>query len=89
MVPIETKREAFLLSYELRKRGVNVDIQYNQRKLNKILNRVDREGIPFVLVLGLDEIANQHVTLKCFRDGSTHDFSLDAYDEMASFIQNY
>ncbi len=88
LVPIGTKKEAMKLSYELRKRNVHVDIQYNERKLNKILNSVDRLGISYVLVLGSDEVESGIITLKCFKDGSNYEFKISDYDEIASFIQN-
>ncbi len=89
LIPLGTKTEAFLLAYELRKRGVHVDIQYYERKLNKILNSIDRLGISYAVVLGEDEVSKGEITLKCFQDGSTHVFAIDAYDEIASLIQNF
>lgn len=89
LVPLNTKKEALKLAYELRKRGVRVDLQYNERKLNKVLNSVDRAGIPYVLVLGEEEVEKKKITLKKFEDGSHFDFAIDEYDEIASLIQNY
>ena len=89
LVPLNTKNNVFTLAYELRKRGVRVDIQYNDRKLNKILNSLDRSGIPYVIVLGEEEVEKNKLTLKCFKDGSNHDFVLQDYDGIASLIQNY
>ncbi|MCI8575724.1 MAG: histidine--tRNA ligase, partial [Bacilli bacterium] len=87
IVPLDTKITAFGLAYELRKRGVKVDLQYNERKLNKVLNSVDRAGIPYVLVLGEDEVKNKKISLKSFRDNKSYEFLIDAYDEIASLIK--
>ena len=75
-------------AYEKAMENVHVDIQYNERKLNKILNSVDRLGISYVLVLGSDEVESGIITLKCFKDGSNYEFKISDYDEIASFIQN-
>lgn len=89
LVPLNTKKEALKLAMELRKYGVRVDLQYNERKLNKILNFVDRAGIPYVIVLGEDEVKKGELQLKCFRDQSKYDLKLDAYEEIATFIKKH
>lgn len=87
LVPLNTKKEAFVLAYELRKRGIHVEIQYNERKLNKILNAVDRAGIPFVLVLGEDEIKKEQIELKSFSKNTTFELSLYDYEAIVDLIK--
>lgn len=89
IVPLNTQKEALKLANELRAFGVRVDFQYNPRKLNKILNSVDRAGIPFVIVLGEDEVNKGKLQLKSFKDQVVFDLDIDAYEEIVSTIQNY
>ncbi len=88
IVPLNTKKESLKLANELRKFGVKVDIQYNARKLNKILNSVDRAGIPYVIVLGEDEVQNKRIQLKCFYDQAVYELDIDAYADIAKRVQN-
>lgn len=89
IIPLNTKKESLKLANELRRFGVRVDIQYNERKLGKILNSLDRQGVPYVLVLGEEEVEKQKIQIKCFRDQAVFDFKIDDYESMASTIQNY
>lgn len=88
IVPLNTQKEAFKLAYGLRRLGVRVDLQYQERKLNKILNSVDREGIPYVIVLGEDEVHQKKITLKNMREKESLVLAMDDYESIADIILN-
>lgn len=88
IIPLETKKESLKLANGLRDFGVRVDLQYNPRKLNKILNAVDRANIPFVIILGSEEVEKGIITLKGMQDQTKFELAIDQYEEIASIIQN-
>jgi histidyl-tRNA synthetase len=55
------------LAGELRGAGIATEVALEGGKLARQFRYADRAGIPFVLVLGADEIANGVVTLKDLR----------------------
>lgn len=77
LVPLGTKKEALKLANELREQDIKVELQYVERKLNKILNSVDREGIPYVIVLGENEVKENKIILKCMLENKQLEFALD------------
>ena len=87
LVPLNTKKESLKLANELRKRGIKVDIQYNERKLNKILNSIDRENIPFVIVLGENEVKENKIILKNMIHKTNHEFSIQDYEHISKMIR--
>ncbi len=87
LVPLNTKKESLKLANELRKRGIKVDIQYNERKLNKILNSIDRENIPFVIVLGENEVKENKIILKNMIHKTNHEFSIQDYENISKMIR--
>ena len=86
IIPLGTKKEALVLANQLRNSGVSVDIQYNDRKLNKILNSVNRSGISYVIVLGEDEVKKETISLKCMKENESREFRIDDYEGIVKEI---
>ena len=59
-----TRGESVRLSSELRAAGFNVETSYSQGKLGKQIRYANEKGIPFLAVLGPDEVAAGQVTLR-------------------------
>lgn len=64
IIPLGTEKESLKLAWDLRKQGLKVDIEMSGRRLNKSLNAANKKGIPYVIVLGQDEISSGSVTIK-------------------------
>ena len=64
IIPMETEKESLKLAIELRKQGYKVDISMNGRKLKKCLDYANKANIPYVIVLGEDEINNKKFVIK-------------------------
>lgn len=67
----------------LREKDLNVDLYLNlpenesDYKLDKQLKYADRKGIPFVVIIGPDEAAQNKYQLKSLKDGTQQTLSLD------------
>lgn len=59
-----TKAASLKFAQELRKSGVNTEIFLQSAKLKKQFAYADKKSIPFVIIIGPDEAANQTVTIK-------------------------
>jgi histidyl-tRNA synthetase len=62
-----TKKESISLAKKLRADGINVDLYTTADKLDKQLKYADKKGIPYVLILGEDEIKSGEVVVKNMR----------------------
>ncbi len=87
IVPLGASKEVLRLAHLLRQENIRLDIQMCPRKLNKILNWVDREKIPFVLVMGSEEVSKREITMKSMLSSSTQTFSLDDISGMVAYIK--
>ena len=54
----------------LRKEGVNVIVDYKNKKLKKALEQANSLKIPFVAIIGEDEIKENKIALKNMKDGT-------------------
>ncbi|HVD97542.1 MAG TPA: histidine--tRNA ligase [Cytophagaceae bacterium] len=60
----ETKKYALPLLYQLRQKGINSEIYPDVAKMKKQLDYADRKKIPYVLIIGSEEMATGNLTLK-------------------------
>jgi len=61
----------------LRQNNINTEIYLNRQKLDKQLKYADKKGIPYVLILGEDEVKKNVVKLKNLKTGDQKEVSLE------------
>lgn len=64
IIPMGTNVESLKLADSLRSLGYNVDLEMRGRKLRKSLDYANREKIPYVIILGEDEVKKGEVLVK-------------------------
>jgi histidyl-tRNA synthetase len=64
LIPLGTTVASLKLARELRDAGLKVDVDLTERKIGKRFRYADKEGIPYVVVLGENEIASGKLTVK-------------------------
>lgn len=64
IIPIGTEKESLKLANDIRLLGIKVDIDMSGRKLKKSLDYANKEQIPYVIVLGDDEVKNGYFEIK-------------------------
>ena len=64
IIPMNTKKQSLSLANKLRKLGYKVDLEMNDKKVKKCFEYANKENIPYVIVLGEDEINNKYFNLK-------------------------
>ena len=69
IIPMNTKKQSLSLANKLRKLGYKVDLEMNDKKVKKCFEYANKENIPYVIVLGEDEINNKYFNLKNMKTG--------------------
>ena len=64
IIPMGTNIESLKLANKLRELNIKVDLEMNNKKLKKSLDFCNKENIPYVIIIGEDEITNQEFKLK-------------------------
>ncbi|HAB66657.1 MAG TPA: histidine--tRNA ligase, partial [Firmicutes bacterium] len=59
IIPLGTEKYSLSLANKIRELGYKVDIEMNNKKIKKSLDYCNKENIPFVIILGEDEINNK------------------------------
>lgn len=69
IIPMGNNAKAMKIAQDLRKQNINVDIEMNNKRLKKALNYANIENIPFVIILGEDELKEDKVIIKNMKIG--------------------
>lgn len=77
IIPMGTEKESLKLAIDLRKQGFNVDVSMNGRKLKKCLDYANKTNIPYVIILGEDEIKNGSLFIKDMNNKNQIEVSFD------------
>ena len=64
------KNEAQKLASALRKAGINVALDISGKKVQNQVKKADRDGVPFVIFVGEEEIKNGKFTLRELESGN-------------------
>lgn len=67
---------------ELRKSGINTEIYLNNKKLKAKFKYADKLKIPYVIILGEDEISNNKFKLKNMETGEETEYSISDIKEI-------
>lgn len=86
IIPLGTEKESLSIASKLRSLGINVDIEMNSRKVKKSLDYCNKEEIPYVIIIGEDEIANKTIKLKNMVKGEETPISIDKLEEIKDMI---
>ena len=79
IIPItENLEEPIKLATEIRSLGINTEIYLNDKKLKAKFKYADKLEIPYVIVIGDDEIKNHKIKLKDMKTGEEKEINMDA-----------
>ena len=74
---VEEEKYSFTLATKLRAAGINADMYPTQAKLGKQFEYADKKKIPFVAVVGSEEMQTGNITLKDLQTGTQEKYTLE------------
>ncbi len=87
IIPMNTESESLILANKLRDYGFNVDIEMKNRKLKKSLDYANREKIPYVIILGENEIINKKVMVKDMINQNSFEIDLENPEKVKEIVK--
>ena len=85
VIPFGTNFESFKFASALRNVGLKVEVDKNVKKLKKSLTYANKMNIPYVIILGEDELAKGIIQIKTMENGINTEFSIDDYEGIKQF----
>ena len=69
---------------DLRKQGFDVLVHYPTKKIGDQIKFFDKKGVPFVVIIGQDEVKSKKVKLKYLAKGEEKELS---YNQLVDFLK--
>ena len=79
IIPMNTEIECLELASKMRDKGKRVLIEMNNRKIKKSFDYANKENIPYVIVIGENEIKENKITIKNMNEGSQEMIDIDEF----------
>ena len=77
IIPMGTEIECLKIAQTLRKAGYKTEVEMKNRKMRKALDYANVEHIPYVFILGEDELSNNYITVKNMIEKTQTQISID------------
>lgn len=88
IVPLNTTSEALKLANDIRALDINVEVDLTGKKIGKSFEYADKENIPFIIILGENEIAEQKFKLKNMATKEEAEISFDNLTVLTKIISH-
>lgn len=85
IIPMDTKIESLNLANKLRENNLKVIIEM-KKKLNKSLDWANRNNIPYVIILGEDELNTNKIKIKDMANSTNYETDLQDIDKIVEII---
>ena len=86
IIPINTYIDSLKLANEIRDMGYKVDIEMNDKKLKKSIEYANKECIPYVIILGEDELKNGKFRLKNMTKGDEYLIDINSVNSIKKYL---
>lgn len=87
-IPLGTERKVLKIANNLRKNGLKVDIDMSNKSLGKALKTADKKKIPYVIILGENEIKENKVSIRNMKNGETKEINISDICNYIKDIRN-
>jgi len=79
--------EALRLANELRGKGIRVIVEMKKRKVKKCMEWANKNNVPYVIVIGSDEVRMRFVEVKDMNNYNTNKCSLDDIEGLFNIVK--
>ena len=86
LIPMDTNTKTLELASKLRNKGIKVIVEMNNKKVKKCFEWANKNNIPYVSVIGENEINNNKISIKNMITGESKDYNINDIDKIIENI---
>ena len=86
IIPIDTEIECLKIANTLRALYYNVEVEMKNKKLKKSLDYANKEKIPYVIIIGEDEVNTNTIIVKDMFNNNNFKLELDKLEKIKEYI---
>ena len=83
---MDTDLVSLSLANKLRDKGVRVSIEMNKRKIKKCFEWANKNKVPYVMVIGDNEVDSGSINIKNMKTGEVVEYKIDDIDKIKDDI---
>ena len=87
IIPMDTEIYSLKLASKLREMGIKVIVEFNKKKVKKAFNWASRNNIPYVLVIGEDEINTGNIKIRDMVNSNDIESNINDIDNIYSIVK--
>ena len=87
IIPMDTDIECLKLANNLREYGVKVIVEMNKRKMKKSLDYANKNNIPYVIIIGENELNGGTIKIKKMNESMEEEVKIDDIDKMLDIMK--
>lgn len=87
IIPMDTNTESLKLANKLREKSIKVIIEMTGRKVKKALDSANKNNIPYVIILGENELKENIIEIKDMNNSSNIKVELDNIEKICQIIE--
>ena len=87
VIPMNTNIECLKFASKLRSNGIKVLIEMKSKKLGKILEKADKNNIPYVIIIGENEITSGIIEIKDMANSLSTEINMDNIDDICNILK--
>ena len=87
IIPMNTFKESLKLADTIRNYGYKVEVEMKDKKIKKALDYANKKNIPYVIILGEDEVQKQELNLKNMFTKEQTTISFKSLDNLKNILK--
>ena len=87
IIPMGTDIECLDIASSLRDLGYKVELDFKNRKIKKSMEYANKEGIPYVIVIGENEVKSGSFNLKEMNSGNEYKIDIKEIEKITDYIK--
>lgn len=87
LIPMDTELFSLKIANLLRKKGIRVLIEMNKKRIKKCFEWANKNEIPFVSVIGDEELQQKRLVVKNMETGESKFYSFEEIDQLVEMIK--
>ena len=87
IIPINAEVESLKLANSLREKGIRVNIEMTGRKIKRVLESASKNNIPYVILLGEDEVNTGTIEIKDMKGSTKEEFDIKDISKIYDYIK--
>ena len=87
IIPMDTELYSLKLASKLRQKGVRVIVEFNKKKVKKAFNWASRNIIPYVVVIGEDEVNTGNIRIRDMINSLDIEVNINDIDNICNIVK--